>query len=436
MMRLRALILLLALIVSPVAGPVAAGALDHMRPAPPGWKGHVFQPSYHFPRSFQKSGFPWLAISFRHEPERYLQALLDYALKGQDLSHFDLSRNRAHHWYHMPWLGIGPYAREYIHGMTRGRDFPAGELSSHQTQCRQNWAIAFYNDVGGAMLREIWGHGQHAPDFRSLPFLLNTVAVKLVYTEADAHDDPLLSGAPELEAAVDSSPARNADDCPSLHDADGRPSARTPTTLRLLQVDLAVREQRASYKTGWVFGSFRYDGTMPGSDPWKKLKPIGLMWGNDPQLTDEMAAGSSKPQQSIVRMRAPDGGALGRGGRMNGVADNRQSACSSCHMAAQWPSVSPMLAPSEWSQAKCWFRNVDGRYPFGFSPDSPEGCGDPVALEKIKPLDFSLQLAIATRNWASFHAKGRHPFRSAIGEVWSGDHGELIVNGLNVRPLK
>jgi hypothetical protein len=121
---------------------------------------------------------------------------------------------------------------------------------------------------------------------------------------------------------------------------------------------------------------------------------------------------------------------------MNGVADNRQSACSSCHMAAQWPSVSPMLAPSDWSEARCWFRNVDGRYPFGFAPDSHEGCGNPVALDKIKPLDFSLQLAIATRNWASFVAKGRSPYRTAAGTFRQGDHGEFVVNGLRSLPLK
>jgi hypothetical protein len=434
-MRLRAFTLLLVLLW--LSAPAArSGELDHMRPAPATWNGHVFQPSFKFPKGFQKKGFPWLDISFRHEPERYLQAVLDYALDGQDLEHFDLAKNKSRSWYHMPWLGVGPYAREYIHGMTRGRDFAPGELSAAQTQCRQNWAIAFYNDVGGAMLREIWGHGQHAPDFKSLPFLLNTVAVKFVFTQADEHDDALLDGAPRLQSAIDDSPRRNGDGCSALEGADGGRARRSPTTLRLLQVDLAVREQRASYKTGWVYGSFRFDGSMPGNDPWRKLKPIGLMWGNDPQLTDEMASRGSKPQQSIVLMRAPDGGTLGRGGRMNGVADNRQSACSSCHMAAQWPSVAPTLAPQGWSEARCWFRNIDGRYPFGFPPDRHEGCGNPVALGEIKPLDFSLQLAIATRNWAFFVAKGRSPFRTAAGTFRQGDHGELAVNGLPSLPLK
>lgn len=434
LMRIRVALLLVVLLFAPALA--GAAELDHMRPAPPGWRGHIFHPSFRFPASFQKTGFAWLDISFRHAPERYLQAVLDYALEGQDLEHFDLSKNRIRRWYHMPWLGWGRYAREYIHGLTRGRDFAPRELSVQQTHCRQNWAIAFYNDVGGAMLREVWGRGGRAPRFDSLPFLLNTVAVKLVFTQADAKDDPLLQGAPELQVAIDDNSQVNVDGCSTLDSAANGRSSRKPTMLRLLQVDLAVREQRASYKTGWVFGSYRFDATLPGSDPWKKLRPIGLMWGNDPQLTDDLAAKGSKPMQSVVLMQAPGGGTLGRGGRMNGVADNRQSACSSCHMAAQWPTVSPMLAPADWTEARCWFRNIDGRYPFGFAPGQQEGCGDPTSLGRTRPLDFSLQLAIASRNWADFETRHVARVKTPAGALYQDDHGELSVNGLAALPLK
>ena len=91
-MRLRAFSLLLVLLW--LSAPAAqSGALDHMQPAPATWNGHVFQPSFRFPKTFQKKGFPWLDISFRHAPERFLQAVLDYALDGQDLEHFDLAKN-------------------------------------------------------------------------------------------------------------------------------------------------------------------------------------------------------------------------------------------------------------------------------------------------------------------------------------------------------
>ena len=202
--------------------------------------------------------------------------------------------------------------------------------------------------------------------------------------------------------------------------------------MRLIQVDLAVRESRASYKTGWVYGSFRYDGTMPGNDPWTKLKPLGLMWGNDPHLSDADVATGAAPRQSVVFAA---GKGFGRGGRMNGIADERASACSSCHMAAQWPTVAPMIAPANWADAKCWFRNLDARYTFGFPPGIERGCADPSALERLKSLDFSLQLTIALRNWSMERAMTAKPVVTRIGTL-SRAHDQLGVNGLISLPLK
>ena len=286
-----------------------ARQLDRMSPAPVSWHGHVFKPRFDYPLGIPKEKHPWLAINFRNEPERYLDALLAYALEGQDRVHWDLARNRVRQWHHLPWLGPGPNGREYIHGLTRARDFGPGELSARQTDCRQNWVMAFYNGTGGALLNHIWRDPTRGPDFRYLPFLLNTVAVKLVFTEATASDDPALVGAPELQVAVHAGAKRNESGCPAA--AEGSDN-RSPTMLRLVQLDIAVREQRASYKTGWVFGSFRYDGSIASDNPWQRLKPIGLMWGNDPQLSDEQAAANAPPRQSILlgaNPRAP----LGRG---------------------------------------------------------------------------------------------------------------------------
>ena len=94
---------------------------------------------------------------------------------------------------------------------------------------------------------------------------------------------------------------------------------------------------------------------------------------------------------------------------MNGLVDERSSACSSCHMAAQWPSVARMSAPANWDEGKCWFRNLDARYPFGFEPGSTQGCSNTIALRKTQSLDFSLQLAIGLRNWSYGAREARTP---------------------------
>ena len=101
-------------------------------------------------------------------------------------------------------MGPGPTGREFIHGLTRERDFAVGELGPSQTQCRQNWAIAFYNPTGGYALGQIWRRAARggAPELGHLPFPGGTVVAKLVFTEATVDDWPLLAGAPEIDANI------------------------------------------------------------------------------------------------------------------------------------------------------------------------------------------------------------------------------------------
>jgi hypothetical protein len=428
---MHAVLALLLLLVA-FAPPASADKLDRIEQPPTGWRGPVFAPRFDFPARARTDAYAWEAISFRKEPERYLRALLDYALEGQDRVHWRLQANAKRRWYHVPWLGPGANGREFIHGLTRARDFAPGELKPAQTACRQNWALAFYNEPGGAVLGRIWGRGGRDPNLAALPFSAGTVAVKLVFTEATAADDPRLAGAPELEANIHVDRTPKDAVCASATDADGRPAERSPRALRLIQIDVAAREGRASYKTGWVFGSFLYDGRLKGDDPWAKLVPMGLMWGNDPHLTDADAASGVAPRQSIV---FGDARTFGRGGRMNGIVDERSSACSSCHMAAQWPTAAPMTAPADWTNGRCWFRNLDARYPFGFAPQTKRGCSDPAALKKTRALDFSLQLAIALRNWSLERAKSGKAVRTAVGQLQRrGD--VLTVDRLEAVPLR
>jgi hypothetical protein len=433
---MRAVFAFICVCVLAATAGAAPPRLDRIEAAPAGWTGSVFAPRFDFPARAADEARPWEAVSFRKEPERYLRLLLDYALAGQDRADWRLQANRKRGWYHVPWLGPGANGREFVHGLTRARDLSPGELGPAQTQCRQAWAIAFYNPAGGAVLGRVWrrvARGRGDPDLSALPFPRGTVAVKAVYTEATAEDDPRLAGAPELLANIHADAAPDDGACAAATDASGKPAARAPRRLRLIQFDVAVREDRASYKTGWVFGSFIYDGRKPGRDAWAKLAPLGLMWGNDQLLSDADAAAGAKPRQSIV---FDAGQGFGRGGRMNGLVDERGSACSSCHMAAQWPSVAPMKAPDDWAQGRCWFRNLDARYPFGFAPGERGGCGDTAALAKIRPLDFSLQLAIGLRNWSLARAKGGKTARTAIGRLKHGPGETLTVDDMTSVPLR
>lgn len=380
----------------------AAGRLDDMERPAPEYTGPRFEPNYNFPAQPPAAeARPWEAINFRNDAGAYMEALLAYVLEGQDTTRWDVAANPVRQWYHMPWMGPGGQGREYISGLTSERRSRPGELGPRQTRCRQNWAVGFYNPVGGHVLGRLWAPvasgASMQPDLSALPFPAGTVVAKALYTEATETEVDLLVGAPTIQARIVEDATPNDADCPDT-DAGNRPAPRTATTLRLLQLDVAVRDPDADSETGWVFGTFIYDGRLPGTDPWRKLRPVGLMWGNDERLSDQAAANGERPTQSIVLSDFGIGRPFGRGRRMNGPVDNPDSACLSCHMTAQYPSPAGMSPPrnAQWAVASCWFRNLSQNTPFGLPPRGTTACG--TQAPRQVGLDYSLQLAVGVRN--------------------------------------
>jgi hypothetical protein len=175
---------------------------------------------------------------------------------------------------------------------------------------------------------------------------------------------------------------------PYLHDAfewDAHVAAigttRTVQKVRLLQIDVAVRDFRANGTTGWVFGTFGYDGDAPGATPWDRMVPVGLMWGNDPSLNPAAFAGGQRPTESrILNPVIGTNQHLGWLGRLNGPVDNPRSACLSCHSTAQSPAIAPLPSASATDATKMrWFRNLPAGTPFETGGAS---------------LDYSLQLSL------------------------------------------
>jgi hypothetical protein len=109
----------------------------------------------------------------------------------------------------------------------------------------------------------------------------------------------------------------------------------------LLQLDLAVRDARAPGKTGWVFGTYYFDASQPGTKWHEKLVPAGVTWGNDPDLTHAAYEAGERPKYGWVNpvAKARFGpsrrcGEMGLRGRVNGPVDNPLSSCLSCHSRA------------------------------------------------------------------------------------------------------
>lgn len=77
------------------------------------------------------------------------------------------------------------------------------------------------------------------------------------------------------------------------------------TKVRLLQIDVAVKDSRADAAGGWVFGTFQYDSSVTAASPWRRVTPVALIWGDDPGLTPTMYDTGARPVASWVNPDAP-----------------------------------------------------------------------------------------------------------------------------------
>jgi hypothetical protein len=360
------------------ASPLAQGQTvkhDFTDVPPTGWTGPKFKLSDDYPATLPRleplSKRPWRQFDFKNPAEapKYLQALLNYCLEANTPDNFnDVATNSVRKWYHAPWLDTTARGREFIHGMTDERPSRAGELGPAQTGGHDNWAVGFYNARGGYTLGQVWKDINH-PDPRKAVFPSNTVACKLLFSTAPITEVPFLDGSLEWQGDVNHSTGTGA-----------RP------TLHLLQLDVAVKDNRANTTTGWVFGTFQYEKAASSSTHWwEHMVPVGLMWGSDvahlklDQPTTEEWINTARGQKLH----------LGRHDLvLNGPIDNPLGSCTACHGYAQVarvnnPAVKILKNPPKdgalAASLEPYFDNIKAATPL--SPD-------------YVSLDYSLQLQL------------------------------------------
>ena len=218
------------------------------------------------------------------------------------------------------------------------------------------------------------------PDPTAAQFAEGTVVAKVLFTSAACTDF----------VSADACPFDDQTPTWQVHVA---PTDTTLTTVRLLQMDIAVKDSDAA-PSGWIFGTFAYDKSLTGTG-WNRMAPVGLMWGDDPTLIPD----GGTTQESVISDQAPKyaSGHLGWAGRLNGPVDNQVSSCLSCHGTAQSP-VLAYITPSKGcktpNQKLTWFRDFNGQAPFGHVDQN-------TCVRDATPsvaLDFSLQLHTALKN--------------------------------------
>jgi hypothetical protein len=342
--------------------------------------GPWFKLSQAFPTTLPPKDAPWLTIDFKDGvsgANDYLYALRDYSFDGMIDADFRPEATSVHQWFHMPMMNFGPGRREPTHGVTSERPVTGPELGLKDNVTVHNYAIGFYNAIGGYAIGQVWNTG--SPDLDKSRFAEGAMTFKILFTDAKPGDfagPDILAGAPQWTIKT----------------------AAGDTTIRLLQMDVAATDTRSP--TGWVFGTFAFDSSATDASPWRRLRPVGLSWGNDFGYTPADQQAGKKLTETTISDQIPAYAAahLGWAGRANGPVDNPISGCLSCHGTAQFP-VAASLFPGK----KCdtddkkmqWFRNFAGGVPFGaMDADTCAPISDPVPVS----LDFSLQMQVAVQS--------------------------------------
>jgi hypothetical protein len=386
----------------------------------------------------------WAGIEFDTEKgaRDYLFAVMSYVIQGNE-DVFDpaadgndrpwrVEVDGQTRWYHVPWMHHGEYGREGIHGLTRERDVRLDEVlppEANPPEDRfQSWAVSFYNPPGGYTIGRVWPRDAPVPDPSNARFEEHTVAVKLLFTAASEADIRYLRGAPSWQANVHKVPEK----CGS------RPEQRINCerevqTVRLIQIDVAVKDDRAE-ETGWVFGSFLFNGNRaPGAagaivptnrlvdrdSVWNQIEPIGLMSGNDPSAL----SGADLRETVRTEDRASEFQHLGCLDRLNGPVDNPAASCMACHALARFPPPEPdnfsMTFPACLGDdgtiaplSAVYFRNLSGNQVIDdlTGVELPDGVELPEVtnLAEIVALDYSLQLSFGMINFCNYWKDQEH----------------------------
>ncbi|GLQ90705.1 hypothetical protein [Dyella flagellata] len=377
------------------------------------YSGPLFQLSQNYPASLPKGAVPeffkLLPAKFTNDFEQwrpYVDAVKKYCLEGNVETNWDVQKNKLRHWYHIPWQHYGPAGREGIHGLTKEAPIQPLQLASTQTASGTTYAVGIYNDIGGYTIGQVWKNPQDPdPSVTSQPnsFHDGTVVCKALFADIDVKTVPFLANPVLWQAYVTDSFAS---------------ANRQIKNVALIQMDFAVRDSRVK-GTGWIFGTFQYNGAITGKPGWDNLVPVGVMWGNDPENTKNdytnkqptvtkinptilESAINAKPELPPTH--------LGWNGRLNGPVDNPMSACMSCHMTAESPQLAvlnPTFLPppakipdpgsKEWMR---WFQNIDAGVPFN---------------REALSTDYSLQLSQGIANFYE----------------WKCNQGGVFVDGGN-----
>ena len=335
----------------------------------------------------------------------WIMAVRDHCFEGMIDVDFVAQKNKINDWYHMPWLHWGPLASEGFHGLAKEASISPYQLAITQKDTGQVYALGFYNDFAGNVLYNMWKNPEapnaYATQAPKGGFPHGTVIFKLLFTDLDSSSVEYLKNPFVWDAYV----------TPTW--AGGQEVPRIVKKMNLIQMDLMVRDTTADkYGTGWVFGTFCYNGNINNGkamkDRVKNLVPVGIQFGNDPDNTDnwinpypvsKTMINSSLKETFINTSADLPPQHLGWGGRLDGPVDLNTSSCMSCHATGEFPQVASLVPKQSFIGTYNSYGAIDSLT----ETDAPAfkkyfqnlKCGTAYDPEKATSTDFSLQVSLA-----------------------------------------
>ena len=384
---------------------------------PARYKGQIFRLSQDYPAArpapddkaakILRHDLDWIKANWKS----YMMEVRDYCFEGNVENDWRVERNSVRKWYHIPWQHYGPNGREGLHGLTKEAPVQLKQLAATQTYTGgQTYAVAIYNDLAGYTIGQVWKDHSH-PSLERMPeggFPDGSVVCKPLLVDVPVEQVPSLDPPFQWDAYITD---------------DFGTTQRNFHKVSLIQMDIMVKDSKIP--SHWFLGTFQYNGKMGNRNRWNNLVPVGLMFGNDPNVAGDA---NTNPQPTATKINPelkeslinPDANELppthlGWNGRLNGPVDNPRSSCMSCHMTGEYPRVTqmsplfyppPTFAPGskQWMR---WFQTLDGTKAFddGKSDDYKD-CSGKLVQDKVRPTDFSLQLEISVDNFEDWMDSG------------------------------
>ena len=320
---------------------------------------------------------PWDKIDFKKKQSSFMESVLGYCLEGNVEVDFKSHLNEVRPWYHAPWMDNGYAGREPMHGLVMDRTAYAEDFLSNEKTKSRTYAITYYNDIAAYTLGQVWCDPAN-PDPSKAVFSEGATFFTMVFIASDSTIYPFLSYPYKWEALIEQKTMVPIDD-------------KRVDELALFEVNFGVKTAKSP--TGWVMGSFIYNGDN-GEDLASRLQPVCLQWGNDPGVTPSaVRKGEAEIAESWYNTAVYDtanmAGSLikktGFAGRAQRPLGSREGSLLSEAQRASFPA-GPVIPPA----------NIDMDSTMKYYDNS----GEALAMEGIQSLDYVLELRTGLRNHA------------------------------------